>query len=102
MRGARGCDFEIEEVENGEALESTPARHCVVAGLIASHASSALGHIQDGADAGAVEMVGKFGAFEREPTYDVGAKRQREAVRVKPMQGSGWREGCKGSGGGIH
>ena len=98
--GRRG--LECEKVENGEALEGAAARDRVVAGLVAADAARALRDVERDAQAGAVELVGELGAFEREPADHVRAEGESEAVGVETVQGSDWREGCNGSGGGIH
>ena len=101
--GVRLCRFEVEEIENGEALERAAAGDRVAARLVArAGPPGALRDVERDAQAGAVELVGEFGALEREPADHVRAKHERETVGVKPVQGSGWREGCNGSGGGIH
>lgn len=51
-------DFEVEEVENGEALERVAARDRVVAGLVAAGTARSLRDVQRAAQTGAVELVG--------------------------------------------
>jgi hypothetical protein len=103
LRAAGGRGFQIEQIEDRQALEGAASRHSVVASLVARGASAGtLRQIQNCADAGAIELVGQLGPLQRKPSNDVRPKSQREAVRVKAVQRSGWREGCNGSGGGIH
>ena len=85
-----------------EGFEGAAPRHGVVPSLITANAASAFRQIQNRADAGAIELVGEFGALQWKPSNDVGSKGQCEAVRVEAVQRSGWRDGCNGSGGGIH
>jgi hypothetical protein len=79
------CGFEIQEIEDREALEGASARHRVVAGLIAADTSRALRYVENRADAGAVELIRQFDALQRKPANHVSAEGEREAVRVEPM-----------------
>ena len=71
--------FEVEEVEYGEAFERAAARDRVVAGWIATGTARAFSDIERDAEAGAVQLVGKLGALERD---NVGAEREGKSVRV--------------------
>ncbi len=94
--------LEVEEIEDGEAFIGAASRDGVVAGLIAAGTVCAFRDVENGGDAGAVELIGEFEALQRKPVNDMGPKCECETVRVEPVQRSGWRGGRDGSGGGIH
>ena len=94
-RGLRGCQwgrFEVEQVENGEALKRAASGDGVVASLVPrAGTAGSFRDIKRNAQARAVELIGEFGALEREPADHVGSEGESEAVRVKAVEGSAWR-----------
>jgi hypothetical protein len=75
--------FEIKEVEHGEAFKCAASRDRLVAGLIArTGATRTLSDVESGAEACAIELIGKLGALERKPANDVRAECESKSVRV--------------------